>query len=178
MLEHDTLLLQPWDLFKKPVPRVDREDRAPTPRWAILEPNAGALVGLVRPRPNTQSFWTRWFGRAQLAVYESDDEPLVCTLLRGWGPGSAWELRDADGHMVGRITKSHLQGPLGRYPIHVKRPKPTVVGFHDSQGRALAGLTRQGNDWILSFEGACKGDPFARMLILGAALVANPTDLR
>jgi hypothetical protein len=177
MLEHDTLLLQPWDLFKKTVPRVGGED-LPTPRWAILEPNAGTLVGLVRPRTNTQSFWTRWFCRAQLAVYESEDEPLVCTLLRSWGLERAWEMRDADGHMVGRITKSYLQGPLGRYLIHIQRSKPTVTGFLDGQGRALASLTRKANDWILSFEGECKGDPFARMLILGSALVASPTDLK
>jgi hypothetical protein len=171
MLEHDILLLQPWDLYKRSHLQAGVEVSASDAIWAILEPNARTLVGLARPGAKTGSFWIRWCGRALLAVYESEDEPLLCTMRQGWGLSSTWELRDADGHTVGRIGRTSIQGPMNRYLIPVSRASIPGTDFLDLQGRKLAALVRQRDGRLLSFAVECKGDPFARMLVLGSALV-------
>jgi hypothetical protein len=173
MLEHDILLLQPWDLYKRSPLHAGVEASASHATWAILEPNTRTLVGLARPGAKIGGFWKRCFGRALLAIYESEDEPLLCTLRHRWGLSSTWELRDADGHAVGRIARTGIQGPLNRYLIPVSRTNGPGTDFFDLQGRRLAALIRQRDGRLLSFAVECKGDPFARMLMLGAALVMN-----
>ncbi len=171
MLEHDRLQIEPWNVYKRSLLQAGRGVPVPLPLWVILETNARTLVGLARPAARTGGFWARWFGRARLAVYESDDEPLLCTLCRCFRLSSNWELRDADGHIVGRIARTSLQGPMGRYVIPVSLANATGTEFLDLQGRRLATLIRQGDGCLLSFAVECKRDPFVRMLVLGAALV-------
>ena len=80
------------------------------------------------------------------------------------------DLRDADGHAVGRITRGSLQGPLGRFWITVSEVN-AVIEFRDRDGQMLATVDRQRGERLLSFTHQLKGDPFARMLILGSTLV-------
>jgi hypothetical protein len=171
MLEHDSLLLQHWGLYKKPPPWGRGEDGISPPVWAMLEPNSRALVGLARHAASSKGRWASWFGRATLAVYESEDEPLLCTLHHRWGFFHTWHLLDADDHMVGRIARSGLQGTMGRNLLTVRDANTATTAFRDLQGRTFATLARQGYDHLLSFTNECKGDPFGRMLVLGAALV-------
>ena len=171
MLEHDGLLIQPWNVYKRSLLQAGSDVGVPHPLWAILETNARSLVGLARPLARAGGFWARWFGRARLAVCESEDEPLLCTLCRRFGLSSSWELRDADGHTVGRIARTSVQGPMGRHLIPVSLANAAGTDFLDLQGRRLATLIRQGDGRLLSFAVECKRDPFIRMLVLGAALV-------
>jgi hypothetical protein len=170
MLEFGNLLLRRWERDDHNAQRPYSERQGSPPTWVILEPSSGSLVGLVRTARTSEGIWARWFGRGCLAIFESGDEPLLCTIQRRWGLSSAWDLRDADGHAVGRIARGALQGPLGRFWITVNQAN-SVTEFRDRDGQLLASVDRQRGERLLSFAHQIKGDPFARMLILGSALV-------
>jgi hypothetical protein len=170
MLEHECLLLRRWEVHQNAPLPAHAQGRLARPIWAILEPNTRALVGLARPLATSKGIWARWFGRGGLAVFENDDEPLVCTLRRGWSLSHTWDLHDADDHMVGRIAGGLIQGPLNRFWIMVNQAN-AAAEFRDPDGRTLATVTRQTDARLVTFAGELKGDPFARMLMLGAALV-------
>jgi hypothetical protein len=170
MLEFESLLLRSWERDGNNTPRAYSEGQGSAPSWVILEPSSGSLVGLARPGKTSEGIWARWFGRGCLAIFESGDEPLLCSIQRRWSLSSTWDLRDADGHAVGRIARGTLQGPLGRFWIAVNQVN-AVTEFRDREGQMLASVDRQRGERLLSFTRHLKGDPFARMLILGSALV-------
>src|SRR2546423_4315547 len=54
-----------------------------------------------------------WLGRwrgPSLAVHEAIDEPLLCTIRRGFCPWTTWKVRDADGCLVGSVAGPRLFG--------------------------------------------------------------------
>ncbi len=171
MLELESLLLQRWDVYKRSPLSTGTNVSASLPIWAVLEPSSRTLVGLARPGAKTGSFRKRWFSRALLAVYESEDEPLLCTLRHRWSLPSSWELRDADGHTVGKIARRSIQGPMGRNLTVMSSTNAPGTEFLDLQRRRMATLVQQRDGRLLSFAVECERDPFARMLVLGAALV-------
>ena len=155
MLEHDTLLLRPWSL------PADGTRQRP-----IVEPATHGLLGFartVKPRPG----WRGWFDTPALEVHEAEDEPLVFTVRRlgGWKP--TWEVRDADGHLVG------LRDRIGRpFALRGKTPDGTATGFFRSPDEhELARLVSSTEGTRLEFAANGTDNPFLRMLLLAAALV-------
>jgi hypothetical protein len=154
MLEHDALILTP----------------SADSGCLILQPNSGKQVGAVRPAPTGRGFLFRCFARPYLAIYESEDEPLLCTLNRLFRLREVWELRDADGHLVGKLTRAALSGQAGRRFTRALSPDRREVRFIDSRGQVAASLSSQ-EERVLTFGVESKCDPFTRMLILGSALL-------
>jgi hypothetical protein len=138
--------------------------------WTIREPVSGKQVGVARRLTREGGFWSRWLGRQRLAVHESEDEPLLCTLHRLWSFREAWELRDADGRVVGKLSRAVLRGRLGRLLTRIESTDGPSTQYRDRQGRTIATLTCSG-ERVLTFAPACKGDPFTRMMVLGSALI-------
>lgn len=153
MLEHATLLL----LAPNP------------PSKQIVEPSTGAPLGFARPR--RRRFWERAFGGPLLEVHEHEDGSLLCTIRRGL----LWPYRrlvyDADGFLVGAVRGRRLEDPPGRV-FAVRRPNPDGAGevFLDADGRTLAALRQEKEGVSVAFAEAITGDPFAKMLVLAAAL--------
>jgi hypothetical protein len=137
--------------------------------WDIRDAASGKQVGVAR-RPAGGGFWSHWLRRTCLAVHESEDEPLLCTVHRQWGFQETWELRDAEGHPVGKLARGVLRGRLGRVLSRVDAPEGRTTRYLDRQGRTMATLTRCG-ERRLAFAAESKGDPFTRMLVLGGVLI-------
>src|SRR5947207_2498311 len=94
MLEHETLLIRPW--------------QGTPPRARIIEPGARTALGFVRRRPAGLLAWLCWWRRTVLAVHENEDEPLLMTVRHGLGPWPSWQVCDAEGHRVGRVCGRRL----------------------------------------------------------------------
>jgi hypothetical protein len=137
--------------------------------WTIHDAASGKPVGVAR-RLNGGGFWSRLLRRTCLAVHESEDEPLLCTVHRLWGFREAWELRDADAQQVGKLSRTVIRGRLGRMLSRVDAPECETVHYVDRRGRTTATLTRRG-DCRLTFTPESKGDPFTRMLVLSGVLI-------
>ena len=143
--------------------------RAPDERslQTVVDASTGAPAGFARPRP--AGLWERWFGGAALEVHEYEDESLLCVIRPGRFPPRRL-VHDADGRRVGAVRGRRLEDRAGRI-VALRGPDPAARGdvFHDPEGRPLATL-RPGRDGAaLAFTEAA-ADPFARMLVLAAAL--------
>jgi hypothetical protein len=134
----------------------------------VVDPSTGAPAGFVRPRPS--GLWQRWFVGPVLDVYEHEDESLLCVIRSGRFPRRRL-VYDADGRWVGAVMGRRLED---RHSCVVAL-RETDGGarsdvFRDAEGRPLATL-QSGRDGVrLSFTEAIAGDPFAKMLVLAAAL--------
>jgi hypothetical protein len=134
----------------------------------IEEPGGGTVLGLVR-RPVGPPRWRPWLSRPVLAVHENDDEPLLCTIHRLWRWRRTWEVRDADGHPVGQILTTAIlsrQGWQGR----IRWEAAGEMICQDYWKRTLATLSPSGDGFLLTFAEQLDGNPFAKMLLLGAVL--------
>jgi hypothetical protein len=128
---------------------------------------SGAPVGSARWRPPGRPAWWR-LGRRVLEVREHGDEPLVFTVRRRWGLLSRYEVRDADGHFVGYVLGAWLQDAAGT-PLAVCRPD--AGGVVAPGGDLLAAVSDGGGATRVTFAPAVAGDPFAKMVLLAAALL-------
>lgn len=142
-----------------------------TATQVVVEPSTGAPLGFVRPR--RPGFWLHLLGLRLLEVHEHEDASLLCTIRRGL----LWPYRrlvyDAEGVLVGAVRGPHLEAPPGRV-FAVSKPDPDRRGeaFLDADGQALATL-RPGKEGVsVTFTEAIAADPFAKMLVLAAALDA------
>jgi hypothetical protein len=160
MLERQTLLLRPW-----PPAGARRE---------VVDPETGAVLGFVRRRAGGVRGWGRWTAASVLAVYEAGDEPLLCTVQRFWWFGRFWELREADGHRVATIRRREITDRWGR-PLAVRESGAggAVVWAANPGAEALATLTATADGVRLRFADAVAGQPFVKMALLAAALVAQ-----
>jgi hypothetical protein len=155
MLEQSVLILRPWDPVTARLP---------------IAAESGAPLGFACRRQAEAAAWWRWLTRPMLAVHEQGDEPLVFTVRRIWCLTPRREVLDADGNRVGLLQGAFLLGPHGRRLAH--RERETVEGrtvFRDGAGHTLAELTGDG-DRQLAFHAEVENEPFAKMLLLAAAL--------
>jgi hypothetical protein len=160
MLEHPAILLRPAE--------------AP---WGvrIADPLTGAVLGSARRGGRPRRFsWLRWWGTVVVEVREGGDEPLLCTLRRGWGPWPNWHVCDADGGAVGRVRGGLLYDrrdrPLGALS---RQASGRSALYRDAEGWELA-LTEAGPEGVtLTFLPEVDEDPFLKMVLLAAALVHN-----
>ncbi len=107
-----------------------------------------------------------------LEVCESEDESLLFTVRRQWGLEVRWEVCDADGHRVGMIGSEFLLDRFGRC-LALVEPSGDAgrIHFRSLEGVELAALTLRGAEMLLRFALPPEGDPFVKMVLLGAALV-------
>jgi hypothetical protein len=155
MLEHRVLILHPWDPFTERLPIVAE---------------SGSPLGFACWQRSGAAAWWRWLARPVLAVHEQGDEPLVFTVRRSWGLLPRREVLDADGNRVGMLQGAFLLDPGGRRLGH--REREALGGrtvFRDRAGRTLAELTQDGG-LHLTFNAEVENEPFAKMLLLAAAL--------
>ncbi len=117
---------------------------------------SGQPVGHARWR---QLGWWRWI----LHVYEQEQSPLVCSVRTrlGWPPRR--EIRDAEGELVGFLTRQLL---LNRWECVAFR-------FHAGRFLSEAGVVlATWSNQRLEFAEGVRHDPFAKMLLV-AAVVAH-----
>ncbi len=145
MLEQPALLLGPWT----------REERAR--RRVLRAPATGQVLGSVRaPLPT----WLSWFGRQSQEVLETEDNSLVMTLCRPWG----LERR------VGILFRNVLLDGYGRRVAVAKHQNNHRGSFCDPHEAELATFALQESGLVLTFRPALEGNPFTRMILLGAVL--------
>jgi hypothetical protein len=165
MLEQQTLLLRPWN----PTAAGDGGERL----RAVVDA-AGTPIGLVRQLPVRSPRWLRWLSRRVLEVYESPDNSLVFAVRRGWGWPGAWHLMDADERHVGTLRGQTMLDGFGHLLAVIETPDAKGRGrFLAIQGRELGEFAVQADGTRVTFAPAVEGNPFARMLLLAAALVRD-----
>jgi hypothetical protein len=153
MLEHSTLLLQPPDEASN---------------QAVVDPSTGAPLGFAGRRP--VGLWRQLFAARVLEVHEHEDASLLCIIRESW-LGRVRVVDDADGRRIGVVRGRRLEDGYGRL-VAVRGPDPAHDGdgFLDPMGRPLASLTPSKHGATLAFAEAIAADPFAKMLVLAAAL--------
>ena len=165
MLERPSLCLGPWSQS------ADRPARC-----AIVDPATQLPLGLAQRRPMPASFWRRWFVRPTLEVLETEDEALLCMVRRLAGFRPAWEVCDADGRYVGGIRGPKIVDPFGRAVcLAAAGTGSKPLSYLTPDGLELATLSPQDDRQLLTFGPALDGNPFARMLLLAAALAGGVT---
>jgi hypothetical protein len=145
----------------------------PVPRVAILDGVTGQTLGSARWHGGRDRLaWLRWWAPPLVRVHESEDEPLLMTLRRGWG--TRWLVQDADGIPVGRLRGGVL---LDRKDVGIavlqRAPNRAEAAYEDAQGQVLAATARQVDGVQLTFLHEVPASPFVRMVLLAAALVHN-----
>jgi hypothetical protein len=174
MLEQPSLLLRPWNAapFGTPVGTdVSNVPQAAGLVRAVLD-GTGATVGLAR-QPLTQTpNWLRWLSRRTLEVYEAPDNSLVFAMRRGWGWRSGWHLIDADERLVGTLRGRMLVDGFGQFLATVESVNAAGRGrFLAADGRVLGEYAMLRDGTRIAFGPDLEGNPFAKMLLLGAVLV-------
>jgi hypothetical protein len=154
MLEQSSLLIGPWSANIRPV-------FAP----------GGQQAGFVKQAPGQMPRWLRWLERRVLEVYEIPDGSLVFGLRRGWGWPAAWHILDAEDRHVGSMRGRALLDSLGHFLGVMEPPDSEGQGrFLALQGRELGHYRSEPGGTLVAFATALEGNPFARMLLLGAVL--------
>jgi hypothetical protein len=135
-------------------------------------------------------------------VHEAEDEPLLFTVRCQWPWTSRWEVRDADGNVLGKLWRCRQYEPdpaaYGKLPDRSRTRYPwlaSTVGEDKLGRRFLVPDGWQGElavSWVgdvaggplalvehaesglrVIFPRATDGSPFAKMLVLAALLVAG-----
>jgi hypothetical protein len=137
-------------------------------------PGAREIVAADTATPLGHAWWVRpggWLARPILAVHEHEDRPLLFTVRRCWGLWPVREVRDAEGRRVGFVSGRQVRDRYGRR-VAQARPLADRTGyvFLDPEGQALADLGPGQGGPHLTFRPEVAHDPFAKMLLLAAAL--------
>jgi hypothetical protein len=154
MLEQPSLLVGPWAADVRP-----------------LLTASGEQAGFVKQAPAQWPRWLRWLERRALEVYEVPDGSLVFALRRNWGWPAAWHVLDAEDRHVGSMRGRALLDSLGHLLGVMEPPDGQGQGrFLSMQGKELGHYRcERAGTWVI-FAAALEGNPFARMLLLGAVL--------
>src|SRR5262245_11113732 len=162
MLEQPSLLVRPWN--PAPPGRGGGQIR-------LICDAAGAPVGFARQVGVRAPRWLHWLGPRALEVYETPDGSLVFALRRGWGWPNGWRLVDADEGLVGTVRGRVLLDGFGHHLAVIDSADPAAGGrFLALHGRELGEYVTGPDGCRLTFAAAVEGNPFARMLLLGAVL--------
>ncbi len=166
MLETGALLLR---ACTAPPGVADGPAAALEPARAVLDALTGAPLGFAGWRRG--GMWPRWLVRPVLAVHESDDAPLVFTVHGLWGLSGRWEVRDADGNVLGVLCGPLIKDRFGRNLALGERPDGGVGRVRDGDGRELMTVMATPDGTRIAFAAAAERNPFLKMLLLAAALV-------
>jgi hypothetical protein len=170
MLEHQALWLCPWSACGRPAGNGSGESAEP-PRWAILDPDTRAFLGLARCRPRGTPAWLGWLERPSLDVFETEDEALVFSVARAWSFGTAWLVCDADGHPVGTMRGDRARNEDGSLLAVLELADDSASGrWLAPDGRALGTLSRAPDGNRATFAPGVAGYPFVKMILLATLL--------
>ena len=123
----------------------------------------GFAVWVYRP-----GWWDRLFGPV-LYVHEQEDQPLLFTAHPCWWRWSQREVLDAEGERVGFVRKRHIKDRRNvLYALSLSDGAEVVYRCVNGEILAATRLTPDGVE--LSFAKVVEFDPFAKMLLLAAAL--------
>jgi hypothetical protein len=162
MLESSNLSLGPWSVAAPP----------DSGRRVICDATTGQRLGFARWLTPPGAGWQGWFRWPALEVLETDDESLLCTLRRGWPPWPVWEVMDADGRFIGSLRRGVVFDPTGgRFAVLQTQANGTPAKFLDHQGQEVGTLAGTAHGLQLTFAESLQENPFAKMILLAAALV-------
>jgi hypothetical protein len=163
MMEQSTLSLRPWNSPRPGEPGGQVQ--------AIVD-GAGETVGFVRQPPPRTPRWLNWLSRRTIEVYEAPDGSLVFALRRAWGWRGGWQLLDADERLVGTLRGRVMLDGFGHFLAAIEpADKAGHARFLALEGSELGEYALDRNGAQLTFAPALQGNPFAKMLLLGAVLV-------
>jgi hypothetical protein len=153
MLETPVLLLRPTVVGQ---PRV------------IADAVSGKPLGFARLQPDAQRGWLGSLLGSILAIHEQEEEPLVFTVRRCllW---TQREVRDAEGERVGYLGRGTIRDRNRLLYAHTRFDEEGMV-YQCVNGAVLAATRPTPPGLELSFTKVIEGDPFAKMLLLAAAL--------
>jgi hypothetical protein len=156
MLEQPVLLLRP---------------RKTSRRQAIVAADTGEPLGFARWPAGAENLWWPLSGRPVLAVHEHEDEPLLFSVYRCWSLLPRREVCDADGHHVGILAGPQVRDRFGRrLAVLHREANRRTASFLSPDGRSLGRVTAGADGVRVAFGPEVAGDPFAKMLLLAAAL--------
>jgi hypothetical protein len=163
MLEESMLLVDLW----QPAPGGESAVRV----RQILD-TSGVTLGLVRQDPLRWPRWLRWLAGQTLVVQELPDASLVFALRRSWGWPSCWHVLDADEKLVGTLRGRALLDGLGNLLAVIETADQQGRGrLLAARGHELANFADEGATTRITFAAEVEGNPFAKMMLLGAVLV-------
>lgn len=140
----------------------------PDGRRYILNGAGDKVLGLaISHRP--AGLW-RWFSRSTTEVHEADEAPLVCSVRPGWIWPTRYEVRDAEGYLVGTLVSRFILNEFNRRIAEMHRPSGHSIQLQSHRGDLLAKLHRDDENWLLEFAREKELDPFLKMLLLAVAL--------
>jgi hypothetical protein len=100
------------------------------------------------------------------------DASLVFALQRSWGWPGSWQVLDADERVVGTLRGHALLDGLGHLLAVIESPDPSGRGrLLALQGRELGAIAREWEATRVTISAEVEGNPFAKMMLLGAVLV-------
>ncbi len=161
MLELSCLVIGPW---KPPGPQKRHH-------WyrTLRDASSGAEAG-VAIWQSSGLRWLRFLWPVQLAVHESEDEPLLFTVQKLWTPWPRWTVQDADLRTVGTVGPPWLFDPQRRRVGKMESNARGDLHFLAAEGQELAVLS--GNEERqLRFKETVMDEPFLKMLVLAGALL-------
>jgi len=134
----------------------------------IADAGRGSPVGFARWQPPEGGWWGRLFGPV-LCVHEQEEAPLVFTVRRDplwWAQRAVY---DAEGFCVGYVTG---RGVRDRNHLLYAQAQPGGGGvvYEGRTGEPLASAVPTAEGLELTFTQRVERDPFAKKLLLAAAL--------
>jgi hypothetical protein len=164
-MEQSSLSLRPWNT--PPPGELGGLVRA------IMD-GTGEAVGFVRQPPPRTPRWLNWLSRRTIEVYEAPDGSLVFALRRAWGWRGSWRLYDAEERLVGTLRGRMMLDGFGHFLAAIEPANAAGrARFLALEGHELGEYTLDRDGAQVTFAPALEGNPFAKMLLLGAVLTAS-----
>jgi hypothetical protein len=167
MLEHSSLLVQPWTRTK--LPDGDGWTRSITDAQ-------GSPLGFVRYRKQSALTWMFWLRKPRLDVFETDDASHLMSLTRSWTMFRIWDVLDAEDRHVGSIYPRSVNADHGGALGYLDAVNNEHGRILDPANQVLATFAKLGTAIEVTFAPESAANPFLRMLLLGCILTldANP----
>jgi hypothetical protein len=169
MIECPGLLIGPWAWQQaQAMPGWEKAG------WGRLLADAATSVSLGFVRAGRIGIWP-WLTPHQLEVCETEDASLLMTLQHPWLGFGSWHIVDAENRRLGSVLLPHVLDADGFRLARVENAAANMRLFRRASGEACATFeTQASGELLLRFTAEASANPFARMLVLGAALALTP----
>ncbi len=131
--------------------------------------STGELAGFARRQRD--SGWLGWL-RQVVAVHEQFDEPLVFTIRRNLTLKPSHRVLDANDELVGTVALPWILDRWGFPDVELSVLPEGGGVFRSSKGEILAEWGIDGATVRLALHEPARTDPFLKMLLLAATLLA------